>query len=88
MATALAESSVVAALSVYGAHPVAVMEALCVARPVVGYDIAGMGELFAAGWVRGVPCGAPAALSPRSLLTQCRLGYWWIGSATKLGLLR
>src|SRR5215469_12072606 len=35
MATTLAESSVVAALSDYEAHPVAVMEALCVARPVV-----------------------------------------------------
>jgi glycosyltransferase involved in cell wall biosynthesis len=33
MATTLAESSVVAALSDYGAHPVAVMEALCVAKP-------------------------------------------------------
>jgi glycosyltransferase involved in cell wall biosynthesis len=61
MATALAESSVVAALSDYEAHPVAVMEALCIARPVVGYDVAGMGELLAAGWVRGVPRGAAAA---------------------------
>src|SRR5215471_12752807 len=43
MATALAESSVVAALSDYEAPPVAVMEALCVARPVVGYDVAGIG---------------------------------------------
>jgi glycosyltransferase involved in cell wall biosynthesis len=52
MATALAESSVVAALSDYEAHPVAVMEALGVARPVIGYDIAGVGELIAEGWVR------------------------------------
>jgi glycosyltransferase involved in cell wall biosynthesis len=68
MATALAGSSVVAALSDYEAHPVAVMEALCVARPVVGYDIAGMGELFAAGWVRGVPRGAPAAAVAHELV--------------------
>jgi glycosyltransferase involved in cell wall biosynthesis len=68
MATALAESSVVAALSDYEAHPVAVMEALCVARPVVGYDIAGIGELAAAGWVRGVPRGAPAAAVAQELV--------------------
>lgn len=47
IATTLAESSVVAALSDYEAHPVAVMEALSAARPVVGYDIAGLGELIA-----------------------------------------
>jgi glycosyltransferase involved in cell wall biosynthesis len=68
MATALAESSVVAALSDYEAHPVAVMEALSVARPVVGYDIAGIGELIAEGWVRGVPFGAPAAAVAQELV--------------------
>jgi glycosyltransferase involved in cell wall biosynthesis len=68
MATALAESSVVAALSDYEAHPVAVMEALCAARPVVGYDIAGVGELVAKGWVRGVPRDAPPAAIARELV--------------------
>jgi glycosyltransferase involved in cell wall biosynthesis len=68
MATALAESSVIAALSDYEAHPVAVMEALCVALPVVGYDVAGMGELCAAGLVRGVPRGAPAATVAHELV--------------------
>jgi glycosyltransferase involved in cell wall biosynthesis len=68
MATALAESSVVAALSDYEAHPVAVMEALSVARPVVGYDTGGLGELVAEGWVHGVPSGAPAAIIARELV--------------------
>ena len=68
MATVLAESSVVAALSDYEAHPVAVMEALCAERPVVGYDTAGIGELSAAGWVRGVPRGAPAAVVAQELV--------------------
>jgi glycosyltransferase involved in cell wall biosynthesis len=62
MATALAKSSVVAALSDYEAHPVAVMEALSIGRPVVGYDIAGIGDLVTEGWVRGVAPGAPAAV--------------------------
>src|SRR6516225_8338832 len=85
MATALAESGVVAALSDYEAHPVAVMEALCVARPVVGYDVAGIGELFAAGWVHGVPRRAPAAvvaqelvkaMSSPSLVNHAQLPSW------------
>jgi glycosyltransferase involved in cell wall biosynthesis len=85
MATALAESSVVAALSDYEAHPVAVMEALCVARPVVGYDVAGIGELIAEGWVRGVPPGAPAAavaqelvkaMSSPPLMAHAQLASW------------
>ena len=85
MATTLAETSVVAALSDYEAHPVAVMEALSAGRPVVGYDIAGIGELFAAGWIRGVPRGAPAAvvgqelvkaMSSPSLVDQANLPSW------------
>ena len=46
----------------------AVMEALSAGRPVVGYDIAGVGDLVAEGWVRGVPPGAPAASVARSLV--------------------
>jgi glycosyltransferase involved in cell wall biosynthesis len=85
MATTLAESSVVAALSDYEAHPVAVMEALSAGRPVVGYDIAGTGELFAGGWIRGVPRGAPAAvvgqelvkaMSSPSLVDHAHLPSW------------
>src|SRR5204863_8786623 len=64
---------------------VAVIEALCVARPVVGYDIAGIRELSAAGWVRGVPRGAPAAavaqelvkaMSSPSLVDHAQLPSW------------
>ncbi len=85
MATTLAEASVVAALSDYEAHPVGVMEALWVARPVVGYDIAGIGELSAAGWVRAVPRGAPAtavahklveAMSSPSPVDRAQLPSW------------
>jgi glycosyltransferase involved in cell wall biosynthesis len=68
MATTLAEASVVAAMSDYEAHPVAVMEALGVGRPVVGYDVAGIGDLVAEGWVRGVAPGAPAITVARELV--------------------
>jgi glycosyltransferase involved in cell wall biosynthesis len=68
MATAMAEASVIAAMSDYEAHPVAVMEALSVGRPVVGYDVAGIGDLVAEKLVRGVVPGAPAATVAELLL--------------------
>ena len=68
MATALAEASVIAAMSDDEAHPIAVMEALSVGRPVVGYDVAGIGELIAEGLVSGVTPGAPPAAVAQQLL--------------------
>jgi glycosyltransferase involved in cell wall biosynthesis len=68
MATALAKASVIAAMSEYEAHPVAVMEALSVGRPVVGYDTAGIGELVAEGLVQGVTPGAPPSTVAEQLL--------------------
>src|SRR5262249_59040324 len=53
MATTLAEASVVAALSDYEAHPVAVVGGFCVARPGRGFAISGVGGLVA---TRGGPC--------------------------------
>jgi glycosyltransferase involved in cell wall biosynthesis len=85
MAGALAEASVVAALSDYEAHPVAVMEALSVGRPVVGYDTSGIGDLVTEGWVRGIRPGASAAtvariivqaMSSRPLVDPAQLPTW------------
>ena len=68
MATALATTSVVAVLSDYESHPIAVMEALSVGRPVVGYDIAGISDLVSKGWIYGVIPGAPAATVAHQLV--------------------
>lgn len=68
MARSLAEASVVAALSDYEAHPVAVMEALSAGRPVVGYDSSGIGDLVAEGWVRGIRPGASAGAVAQTLV--------------------
>ena len=85
MAGALAEASVVAALSDYEAHPVAVMEALSVGRPVVGYDTGGIGDLVTEGWVRGLLPGSAAAtvaqtlvqaMSSRPLVDPAQLPTW------------
>jgi len=71
MATALAEASVFAALSDYEAHPVAVMEALSLGRPVVGCDASGIAELVAEGWVYGVDLGAsPEVIGDRLVMAM------------------
>lgn len=85
MSTALAQASVVVALSEYEAHPVAVMEALSVGRPVVGVDTAGIADLVAEGWVHGVRANAPAdslaqtvvnAMSAPPLVDPGKLPSW------------
>jgi glycosyltransferase involved in cell wall biosynthesis len=67
MAHALSQAAVVAALSDYEAHPVAVMEALSIGRPVVGRNIAGIGDLVDEGWVIGVDPSAPTPVVSRRL---------------------
>lgn len=67
MAAALAQANVVAALSDYEAHPVAVMEALTAGRPVIGCDSTGIADLVAHGWVRGVAPGASPVAVAREL---------------------
>ncbi len=61
MAIALRQASVVATFSDYEAHPVAVMEALGVGRPVVGYASSGVAELVNDGLVYGLTPGASAS---------------------------
>jgi glycosyltransferase involved in cell wall biosynthesis len=68
MATALAQASVVAAMSDYESQGIAVTEALSVGRPVVGCDVAAVGELVAEGLVRGVALEAPASATAQQLL--------------------
>jgi glycosyltransferase involved in cell wall biosynthesis len=64
MADSLGQATVFAALSEYEAHPVAVMEALTLGIPVVGMDIAGIGDLVQDGLVTGVPRNAsPTAIA-------------------------
>jgi len=93
MATALAEASVVAALSDYEAHPVGIMEALSVGRPVVGYRTSGIAELVSEGWVYGIDPRLPisdvggqivAAMSSPPLIDPSALPTW-DGCAKELG---
>jgi glycosyltransferase involved in cell wall biosynthesis len=61
MAKSLGQAAVVAALSEYEAHPLAVIEALTLGIPVVGLETAGIGDLVEDGLVRGVPKHASPA---------------------------
>lgn len=64
MATLLARAGVVLLLSEYEAHPVAVLEAASLGRPVIAADTTGLSELIAAGLARGVPLdAAPSVLA-------------------------
>jgi glycosyltransferase involved in cell wall biosynthesis len=93
MANALAEASVVAALSDYEAHPVGILEALSVGRPVVGYMRSGIAELVDKGWVYGVDPQAAVpevvsqivtAMSSPPLIDPSDLPTW-DGCAKELG---
>jgi glycosyltransferase involved in cell wall biosynthesis len=72
MAAILSRSAVMAALSSYEAHPVAVMEAVALGLPVVGFDVAGIGDLVEDGLVTGVPLDADDARVAEALLQQLR----------------
>jgi len=58
MARELGAAGAMAALSMYEAHPVGIMEAVTLGLPVVGLDIAGTGDLVEDGLVRGIPADA------------------------------
>lgn len=68
MADSLGRAAVVAALSEYEAHPVAVMEALTLGIPTVGLVTAGIGDLVEDGLVRAVPKDASPAAIARTLV--------------------
>lgn len=64
LAATLQHASLVTLLSEYEAHPVAVMEALALGRPVLVADTTGLRELAQRGLARAVPLRiAPAALA-------------------------
>lgn len=74
MAAILSRSAVLAALSDYEAHPVAIMEAVALGLPVVGSDVAGTGDLIEDGLVTGVDPLADDAEVARVLIRQLQEG--------------
>ncbi len=70
MARRLARTSVVCLISDYEAHPVAVMEALSLGRPVVVARTSGLTELVERGWAVGVEAEAAPQVVADALLAQ------------------
>jgi glycosyltransferase involved in cell wall biosynthesis len=70
MAAALAQAGVVSLLSDYESHPVAVIEALGVGRPVVVLNNSGLTELVEQGWVLGLQPDASPQLIADALIAQ------------------
>lgn len=68
MARELAAAHVMAAMSRYEAHPVGVMEAVATGLPVLGADVAGIGDLVADGLVTGVPVDLSTAALAAALV--------------------
>jgi glycosyltransferase involved in cell wall biosynthesis len=72
MASTLAAADVVALLSEYEAHPVAVMEALTARRPVLVAYTSGLQELADAGLARAIPLRSSPADAARAIVAQLR----------------
>jgi glycosyltransferase involved in cell wall biosynthesis len=70
MSNAMGSANLVALLSEYEAHPVAVAEALAVGRPVLVTDSSGLSEIVAAGLARGVAPDADSGQVARAILQQ------------------
>lgn len=70
MARALSQASLVALMSEYEAHPVAVMEALSLRRPVLGMHTAGQRELAEQGLIRTVPLHSSPQVIAAAALEQ------------------
>ncbi len=70
MVEVLSQASVVALLSEYEAHPVAVMEALALRRPVLVADTSGMSELAQQGLVRAIPLASSPGEIADAVLQQ------------------
>jgi glycosyltransferase involved in cell wall biosynthesis len=74
MAGILSRSAVMAALSSYEAHPVAIMEAVVIGLPVLGFDVAGTGDLVEDGLVTGIGLDADEAEIARALVRLLEAG--------------
>jgi glycosyltransferase involved in cell wall biosynthesis len=70
MASVLASASVVTLLSEYEAHPIAVMEALSMKRPVLVADTSGLSELAERGLVRAIPLDSTASQIADAVIQQ------------------
>ena len=72
MAAAIAGASVVTLLSDYEAHPLSVLEALALGRPVVASYTSGLIELAEDGLIRAIPLDSTPGQVATALIDQIR----------------
>ncbi len=72
MAKVLASATLIVLLSEYEAHPIAVMEALALGRPVLVADTSGLSELAQRGLVRAIPLNSSPTQIADAILAQLR----------------
>jgi glycosyltransferase involved in cell wall biosynthesis len=72
MAEILSQATLVALLSQYESHPLAVLEALALQRPVLVSDTSGLRELAEQGLVRAIPLQSTSEEIARAALQQIR----------------
>jgi glycosyltransferase involved in cell wall biosynthesis len=71
----LCSAGLVVLLSEYEAHPVAVMEALSVNRPVLVSDTSGLREIAQKGWCRSIPLASSPDMVATAIEEQLRDQY-------------
>jgi glycogen synthase len=72
MATALSRVALVVLLSEYETHPIAVLEALALGRPVLVADNSGLHDLAQRGLARAIPIGSTARQVAEAVVEQLR----------------
>jgi glycosyltransferase involved in cell wall biosynthesis len=72
MAEELSQAALVVLLSEYETHPVAVLEALTLGRPVLVAATSGLGELAERGWARAIPLDSSPRQVADAVLQQLR----------------
>jgi glycosyltransferase involved in cell wall biosynthesis len=72
MAATLAQAQLVTLLSDYESHPLAVMEALALRRPVLVTDTSGLSELAEQGLVRAIPLRSSPTTIGQAIIAQLR----------------
>jgi glycogen synthase len=72
MAEELAGTSLVVLMSEYETHPITVMEALALGRPVLVADTSGLSELAERGWATAIPLNSTPQIVGDAILDQLR----------------
>jgi glycosyltransferase involved in cell wall biosynthesis len=72
MARVILSASLVTLLSDYEAHPIAVMEALALGRPVLAADTSGLSELAEEGLIRAIPADSSPEQVAAAMAAQLR----------------